>query len=407
LDRILIPTAAGEPAPFEPRQDDLARAAWYARAEKSAATQKAYGSDFGVFGLWCQEHEFPLIPTTSEAIAAYLAFEADRGAKPSTIARRLAAIRYVHGIGGHPNPTNDERVRAVIRGIRRTHGTAPRRVLPATADRLLAMAPRPDGGLSTLRDRALLLLGFAGALRRSELVALDVADLEETPEGLRVTIRRGKTDAEGRGAVIAILRGEVACPVAALREWLRAAEITDGPLFRSIRRGGHVQNTRLTDRTVATIVKRYAAQAGFDPMLFSGHSLRAGFLTSAAKRGASVFKMMASSRHRSIETLSAYVRDQELFKDHAGSGLSEMIKPAPASRSARRTTRSRLEDRPKRDSIPCSARVSYRGKLSLAVPPSDKPGRHQPNRSVARLWLVMTGAARRVRRPPPFRHLVT
>jgi integrase len=119
---------------------------------------------------------------------------------------------------------------------------------------------------------------------------------------------------EGRGVVIAIVRGEVACPVTALREWLRAAEITDGPLFRPIRRGGHVQNTRLTDRTVATIVKRYAEQARFDPVLFSGHSLRAGFLTSAAKRGASVFKMMASSRHRSIETLSAYVRDQRTVR---------------------------------------------------------------------------------------------
>jgi site-specific recombinase XerD len=321
LNQIPTPAVAAERELPERLEDDLARAASYARAEKAPATQRAYWSDFRVFGLWCQEREFALLPTTPEAVAAYLAFEADRGAKSSTIARRLAAIRYVHAIGGHPNPTNDERVRAVIRGIRRTHGTAPRRVLPATADRLLAMAPRPDGALCTLRDRALLLFGFAGAFRRSELVALDVADLEETPEGLRVTIRRGKTDAEGRGAVIAIVRGEVACPVAALRDWLQAAEITDGPLFRPIRRGGHVQNTRLTDRTVATIVKSYAEQAGFDPMLFSGHSLRAGFLTSAAKRGASVFKMMASSRHRSIETLSAYVRDQELFKDHAGSGL--------------------------------------------------------------------------------------
>lgn len=321
MNKIPTPAVAAEPELPERLEDDLARAASYARAEKAPATQKAYWSDFEIFGLWCQEREFPLIPTTPEAVAVYLAFEADRGTKSSTIARRVAAIRYVHAIGGHPNPTNDERVRAVIRGIRRTHGTAPRRVLPATADRLLAMAPRSDGGLSTLRDRALLLFGFAGALRRSELVALDVADLEEMPEGLRVTIRRGKTDAEGRGAIIAVVRGEVACPVAALREWLRAAEITDGPLFRPIRRGGHVQNTRLTDRTVATIVKRYAERAGFDPTLFSGHSLRAGFLTSAAKRGASVFKMMASSRHRSIETLSAYVRDQELFKDHAGSGL--------------------------------------------------------------------------------------
>jgi site-specific recombinase XerD len=321
LNQILAPTAAVEPVALQPRQDDLTRAASSARAEKAPATQKAYLCDFAIFGLWCQDREFPLIPTTSEAVAAYLAFEADRGAKPSTIARRLAAIRYIHAIGGHANPTNDERVRAVLRGIRRTHGTAPRRVLPATADRVLAMVPRPDGNLAARRDRALLLLGFAGAFRRSELVALDVADLEEVRDGLRITIRRGKTDQEGHGTTIAVVRGEVACPVAALRDWLQAAGITDGPLFRPIRRGGHVQNGRLTDRSVATIVKTYAQQAGFDPSLFSGHSLRAGFLTSAAKRGASVFKMMASSRHRSIETLAAYVRDQELFKDHAGAWL--------------------------------------------------------------------------------------
>jgi site-specific recombinase XerD len=183
------------------------------------------------------------------------------------------------------------------------------------------MAPRADGTVTTLRDRALLLLGFAGAFRRSELVALNVADVEEVPEGLRVTIHRSKTDQEGAGKTIAIVRGEVACPVAALRDWLRAADIAEGPVFRSIRRGGHVQDERLTDRSVANIVKSHAARAGLDPALFSGHSLRAGFLTSAAKRGASIFKMMATSRHRSTASLVGYVRDQELFVDHAGSGL--------------------------------------------------------------------------------------
>jgi integrase len=178
------------------------------------------------------------------------------------------------------------------------------------------MGPSPSS--ATVR---FLLLGFAGAFRRSELVALNVADVEEVPEGLRVTIRHGKTDQESLGAVIAIIRGEVACPVTALQAWLQAAEITEGPLFRPIRRGGHVQAGRLTDRSVANIIKTHAQRVDLDPGLFSGHSLRAGFLTSAAKRGASLFKMMATSRHRSTDTLAGYVRDQELFKDHAGSGL--------------------------------------------------------------------------------------
>jgi integrase len=137
----------------------------------------------------------------------------------------------------------------------------------------------------------------------------------------RLTIRHSKTHQDGVGKIIAIVRSEVACPVAALRDWLRAADITEGPVFRPIRRGGHVQEERLTDRSVSNIVKSHAERVGLDPTLFSGHSLRAGFLTSAAKRGASIFKMMATSRHRSTASLVGYVRDQELFVDHAGSGL--------------------------------------------------------------------------------------
>jgi integrase len=175
-------------------------------------------------------------------------------------------------------------------------------------------------GLIALRDRALLLLGFAGAFRRSELVALDCADIEETEAGIKVTIRRSKTDQEGEGATIAIVRGMVACPIAALHAWLGAAGVTAGPVFRSIRKGGQV-GARLTDRSVAKIVKDHAARVGLDPTLFAGHSLRAGFLTSAATRGASIFKMMDVSRHRSVETVRGYVRDAEIFKNHAGAGL--------------------------------------------------------------------------------------
>jgi len=183
------------------------------------------------------------------------------------------------------------------------------------------MAALAPAGLKGLRDRALLLLGFAGAFRRSELVALDVADLAETESGLLVTIRRSKTDQEGEGVTIAIARGDVTCPAHALREWLDAAGIEKGPIFRSINRAGRVSGERLTDRSVANIVKDYAGRAGFDPSSFSGHSLRSGFLTSAAAKGASIFKMMDVSRHKSVDTLRGYVRDAELFKDHAGAGL--------------------------------------------------------------------------------------
>ena len=143
-----------------------------------------------------------------------------------------------------------------------------------------------------MRDRALLLLGFAGAFRRSELVALDVADIAETETGLLVMIRRSKTDQDGEGVTIAIARGDVACPARALREWLDAAGIEAGPIFKPINKAGTVSGERLTDRSVANIVKAHAERAGFDANLFSGHSLRSGFLTSAAARGASIFKMM-------------------------------------------------------------------------------------------------------------------
>jgi integrase len=167
----------------------------------------------------------------------------------------------------------------------------------------------------------LLLLGFAGAFRRSEFVALDVADLEFCDGGLRVHIRRSKTDQEGAGATIAIVGVSIACPVKAVRAWLDASGITTGPLFRAVAKGGRISGERLSDRTVANVVKAGASRVGLNARDFSGHSLRSGFLTSAALRGASIFKMMDVSRHKSMDTLRSYVRDANLFRDHTGAGL--------------------------------------------------------------------------------------
>jgi site-specific recombinase XerD len=302
---------AGESLPLPARE--LAAAADYARAEKAAATRRAYRSDFEIFRAWCAERRVTALPAAPEAVAAFLAHEAERNVRPSTIGRRVAAIRYAHKLSGFPLPTDDERVRATMRGIRRSLGASPSKKTPATAERIVAMAPLASGRLAALRDRALLLIGFAGAFRRSELVALNVEDLEETAEGLRIAIRRSKTDQEGHGHVIAIPRGVIACPVAALKAWLEAAATTEGPVFRSIAKGERIQTARLTDRSVADIVKAHARRAGLDPKLFAGHSLRSGFLTS--------FKMADQSRHKSMDTLRGYVRDAEIFKDHAGKGL--------------------------------------------------------------------------------------
>jgi integrase len=261
------------------------------------------------------------LPAAPEAVAFFLAYEAGRQVRPSTIGRRVAAIRYAHKLAGLPLPTDDERVRATVRGIRRSLGAAPSKKMPATAERVIGMAPLAGTRLSAIRDRALLLIGFAGAFRRSELVALNADDIEETADGLRVTIRRSKTDQEGHGDVIAVPRGTIACPVAALKAWLQIANITEGPVFRPIAKGERISDARLTDRSIANIVKAHAGRAGLDPKLFAGHSLRSGFLTSAAARGASIFKMADLSRHKSMDTLRGYVRDAEIFKDHAGKGL--------------------------------------------------------------------------------------
>ena len=202
---------------------DLKAAVDFARNEKSAATRAAYRSDFAAFRLWCLARGVEALPASPEAVAAYLAHEAGNGLAASTITRRCAAIRYAHRLADLEPPTNSECVRATLRGIRRTVGAAPVRKAPALAEMVRAMALAAPDSLKGLRDRALILLGFAGAFRRSELVALDIADIEETDAGLRVTIRRSKTDQEGHGQTIAIVRGGETCPVKAVRIWIAAA----------------------------------------------------------------------------------------------------------------------------------------------------------------------------------------
>jgi site-specific recombinase XerC len=219
---------------------DIEAATAFARQEKAASTRKAYRSDFALFRAWCLAKGVPALPASPESVAAYLAHEAAAGRAASTITRRCAAIRYAHRLADLDPPTHSEKVRATLRGIRRTIGAAPARKAPVLADTARAMALSVPDGLKGLRDRALLLLGFAGAFRRSELVALDVADLEETDEGLRVTIRQSKTDQEGHGQVIAIARGSSTCPVKAIKAWLEASGITEGPLFRPVAKGGHL-----------------------------------------------------------------------------------------------------------------------------------------------------------------------
>ena len=213
----------------------------YQRASKAGSTVKAYRGDAVLFEAWCAGYGFRSLPASPEAVAGFLSHEADAGRASSTIGRRLAAIRYVHKLARLPDPTDHEDVHAVMKGIRRRPGLVINQKAAATVDVLTAMLMHVPATLAGKRDKALLALGFAGAFRRSELVALDVADLREDKDGLRVMVRRSKTDQEGRGFEKAIPHGRFIRPVALVRDWLDAAGITEGPVFRPVSRSGRVR----------------------------------------------------------------------------------------------------------------------------------------------------------------------
>ena len=242
---------------------------------------------------------------------------------PQTLALRMAAIGHAHRQAGEAIP---HKVRGgtvildVLAGARRKWGKSPGRKAAADGDVIWSMLHEIKGDrLKDVRDRALLSFGMVSCLRRSEITALDVSDVVHSPEGLRVTIRRSKSDQEGAGATIAVPAGRRLKPVQHLEAWLERAVVTEGPLFRRLSQcGTRALADRMSDRSVAEIVKARAKAAGLDPAAFAGHSLRAGFLTSAARAGASIWKMQEQSRHKSLNVLSGYVRTAKLFEDHAG-----------------------------------------------------------------------------------------
>jgi integrase len=262
----------------------------------------------------CGEGEHPVPNLTARA---------DAGKKPATLALELAAIGAAHKAAGHASPAAAESGRAVLAGIRRTVGVAQRRVTPLLPGDLRAVSVTLPRNLLGARDRALLLLGFAGAFRRSELSALEVEDLRFGDDGLQVLLRRSKTDQEGRGETKGIPFGSHAatCPVRALKAWLEAAKLEHGPLFREVTRHGRVATSPLTGRSIARVIKRCAAVAGLDARDFSGHSLRAGLATAAAKAGKSTHAIMRQTGHKSADMLSRYIREAQLFDDNAADGI--------------------------------------------------------------------------------------
>jgi integrase len=300
---------------------EIESVAGYLQNEKAESTRKCYASDWKDFEQWCGERGLVPLPALAGTVAAYLSHLADRGRKASTIARRGAAIGYRHRCAGHEPPTNSEGVKATMRGIRRTIGVAKTQKAAATASVVRQMIDAcPEDELIGLRDRALISFGLASAMRRSELCALEVADLSWVDDGVCVLIRRSKTDQEGAGQEIAVPRGLKLCPVASLQAWLAAAGITEGRVFRAVLQGGRVQAS-LTPECLSRVIKKLARRIGLDPKDFAGHSTRAGFVTSAVEVGAPLMKIAEQTRHRSLAMLQTYSRRVDLFKDHAGAAF--------------------------------------------------------------------------------------
>jgi integrase len=294
----------------------------YAGAAKAHNTRRSYASDWQHFCHWCDDHQVDSLPATAETVVLYIT-DLARSHKVATIQHRLVAISQLHQAARYDSPTANLAVRDVLRGIKRTLGTAPEQKTPVLTADLQAMLHTLPAGLLGTRDRALLLVGFAGAFRRSELVSLDVADLTFSRQGLTILLRRSKTDQIGEGRKLGVPHGasKATCPVRALQTWLKAADIADGPIFRPINRHGHVAPTRLSDHAVASVVKRCAAAADLDPALFAGHSLRAGCVTQGAMNGVEERVLMKQTGHKSTTMLRRYVRDADLFKDNAAAKL--------------------------------------------------------------------------------------
>ena len=300
------------------------------RRTRTDKTLSSYRSDWADFTDWCATYGFTTLPATPAVVAGYIAEMAQpdddrQPLKVSTISRRLAAISHYHRDAGHLSPTADPLVRSSMQGIRRILGVAPTRKKGIETDDLIAVAQQAHNStrLIDIRDRALLLVGFACGRRRSELAALDVADIEAHPHGVVLRLRRSKTDQEGKGRRVEVVYGEreLTCPVRALRTWLAAAAITNGPVWRPINRHGHLADTRLSGKAIAEIVQRHMAALGHPASDFAGHSLRRGMATTASRNGARTKTIRQATGHTTDSGLDPYLADAALFDDPASGYL--------------------------------------------------------------------------------------
>jgi integrase len=292
-----------------------------ARGSRADSTWRAYDSDLRHFQAWCSEHHLSNLPAEPLTVAIYLA-ALESSHSPSTIRRRLAAISVSHQLAGMETPTADAGVKSVWAGIRRRKGVAPRKVRAARTKVITTLVAPLGNRLIDVRDRALILIGFAGALRRSEIVALDVDDVQEDADGIVLAIRRSKTDQEAEGETRGLPYGShpATCPVRAWRAWINASGIDAGPVFRAVDRHGRMRSTRLSDRALADMIKRRAAEVGLDG-LFAGHSLRSGFATEGYAQGTPELAIMRHGRWKSASVMRGYVQEGTIWSDNAAARL--------------------------------------------------------------------------------------
>ena len=290
---------------------------------KAVNTVRAYKSDFEDFALFCVKNGFKSMPTDPKIVSLYLTYLSSKNVKISTIKRRLVSISVIHKIKGHYLDTKHPIIIQNFMGIKRSKGVNQKGKKPLLINDLKQIIDvinrqnEPD--IKKLRNKALLLLGFAGGFRRNELISLNLEDLEFVFEGLKINVKRSKTDQFGEGFIkgIPYFKNYLYCPVKNLKHWLNISKIKKGPVFVRFLKGSKISNIRLTDQSVALIIKEYLTKAGIDNKNYSGHSLRSGFATSAAEAGAEERSIMAMTGHKSAEMVRRYIKEANLFNNNA------------------------------------------------------------------------------------------
>jgi site-specific recombinase XerD len=290
---------------------------------KAINTVRAYKSDFNDFGLFCAQNGFKSLPSEPKIVSLYLTHLSTKEAKMSTLKRRLVSIGIIHKLKGYYLDTKHPTIIENIMGIKRRKGSIQKGKKPILINSLKAIINTIDQldkqKIKKLRDRSIILIGFSGGFRRNEIVSLDYDDLDFVAEGLKINLKRSKTDQFGEGSVkgLPYFDNSQYCPVVSLKKWIEISKIRSGPLFRRFTKGLNLSEYRLTDQTVALLIKEYLKLAGIDNKNYSGHSLRSGFATTAAESGAEERSIMAMTGHKSSEMVRRYIKEADLFKNNA------------------------------------------------------------------------------------------